>query len=74
MVHNSFKATTIIDILRYRSGETPEAIAYNFLVDGETETVSFTYQQLEAAATGIAETLSKVCQPGDRVLLLYPLV
>ncbi|GAB4282675.1 MAG: fatty acyl-AMP ligase [Oscillatoriaceae cyanobacterium] len=72
MVHNSFKATTIIDILRYRSGATPEAIAYNFLVDGETETVSFTYQQLEAAATGIAQTLSTVCQPGDRVLLLYP--
>ena len=72
MSHNPFKAETIIDILRYRSAETPEAIAYNFLVDGETETVSFTYQQLEAVATGIAQTLSTVCHPGDRVLLLYP--
>ncbi|MEC4894064.1 MAG: aminotransferase class I/II-fold pyridoxal phosphate-dependent enzyme [Oscillatoria sp. PMC 1051.18] len=64
--------TTIVELLRDRAWEQPEKIAYTFLLDGETESVSFTYQQLEERAKAIAAHLQTHSHPGDRVLLLYP--
>jgi acyl-CoA synthetase (AMP-forming)/AMP-acid ligase II len=66
------KAATLIDLLRYRASEQPEQIAYTFLVDGETDAVKLTYQQLDQQVRAIAAQLQSLCSPGDRVLLLYP--
>jgi len=68
---NSWQWTTLIELIEYRASEQPDKIAYTFLVDGETETVTLTYQQLNQQARTIAAKLQAICQPQDRVLLLY---
>ena len=69
---NKIKAATLVDVLRNRAMEQPHQTIYNFLVDGETEEISLTYQQLEQKAKAIAVYLQSVCSPQDRVLLLFP--
>jgi len=66
-----FDAATLIEVLKGRAIHEPHQVAYTFLVDGETETVSFTYGELERRARAIAAYLQSACQPGDRALLLY---
>ncbi|WP_254174884.1 fatty acyl-AMP ligase [Planktothrix pseudagardhii] len=65
------KATTLIELLQHRAFQQPNQIAYTFLVDGESETVTLTYQQLNQKAQTIASKLQTICQPQDRILLLY---
>ncbi|MGL5872421.1 MAG: fatty acyl-AMP ligase [Xenococcaceae cyanobacterium] len=67
----SFKASTLVDLLRYRAKELPERVAYTFLVDGETDAISLTHQELDRQVRAIATQLQSLCSPGDRVLLLY---
>ena len=69
---NKIKAATLVDILQVRAGSQPHQTIYNFLVDGETESISLTYGQLEQKAKAIAAYLQSVCSPQDRVLLLFP--
>lgn len=66
------EATTLVDLLRYRATERPNAIAYTFLVDGEREKVSLTYGELDRQASAIAVYLQSYCSPGERALLVYP--
>lgn len=70
-LETALKTNTLVDLLRYRALHQPDRIAYRFLIDGETETVSLTYQELEAQSRAIASQLQQFCQPGDRALLLY---
>ncbi|MEH2033235.1 MAG: beta-ketoacyl synthase N-terminal-like domain-containing protein, partial [Nostoc sp.] len=74
------KSSTLVDLLRYRADDRPNQTAYTFLVDGEAEEVSITYQELDIKARAIAQVL--ICHFADklkslgttreRVLLLYP--
>ncbi len=70
-LETALKTNTLVDLLRYRALHQPDRIAYRFLIDGETETVHLTYQELEQQARAIACQLQEFCQPGDRALLLY---
>lgn len=63
---------TLIDLLRYRAIAQPDETAFVFLKDGEAVAESWTYQQLDQQAQGIAAHLQTITRPGDRVLLLYP--
>jgi amino acid adenylation domain-containing protein len=64
---------TLIDILQERIDRQPDQVLYNFLSDGETESGSLTYGELDQQARAIAVLLQKnISQPGERVLLLYP--
>ena len=65
------KIKTLVDLLQNRANENPLKIGYTFLIDGETETVNLTYQQLEQRSRAIAAYLQSVCPPGERALLLY---
>ncbi|MBD2504906.1 fatty acyl-AMP ligase [Anabaena azotica] len=62
--------TSLIDIISYRSQSQPDKQAYIFLQNGEEETASFTYEELDKRSRAIAAYL----QPwkGERALLLYP--
>lgn len=65
------KFKTLVDLLRNRAIESPKEIGYSFLIDGETETVNLTYQQLEQRSRAIAAYLQSICPPGEVALLLY---
>jgi acyl transferase domain-containing protein/acyl-CoA synthetase (AMP-forming)/AMP-acid ligase II/acyl carrier protein len=64
--------STLVELLSYRAQNQPDQIAYTFLVDGETESVSLTYQELDQKARAIASQLLQQGVPGSRALLLYP--
>ena len=68
MVNNS----TIVHILLDRSLSQPKQIAYTFLADGEKESGSCTYEELDLQAKAIAARLLTKVKPGDRALLVYP--
>ncbi|BAZ44140.1 putative acyl-CoA synthase [Chondrocystis sp. NIES-4102] len=68
MVINS----TIVDVLLDKSVHHPSQIAYTFLADGENESFSCTYQELDLQARAIAVQLLTKVNPGDRALLVYP--
>ena len=68
MANNS----TIVDVLRDRCVNQPQQTAYTFLADGEHESGSCTYQELDLQAKAIAVQLLDKVKPGDRALLVYP--
>ncbi|ERT03827.1 AMP-binding enzyme family protein, partial [Lyngbya aestuarii BL J] len=62
---------TLVDLLRARATHESEQVGYRFLLDGETQEVSLTYQALDQQSRAIAAHLQSICQPGERALLLY---
>ncbi len=71
-IETIFPDTTLVDILKSRALHQPEQTAYTFLVNGETEEISLTYQELEQKAKAIAYELINIKATGERALLLYP--
>lgn len=66
---------TIVDLLRLRAEEQPEALAYRFLVSGDPQgpMEEWNYAHLERYARCVAAHLQRLdAVPGDRALLLYP--
>ncbi|MGK7875558.1 MAG: beta-ketoacyl synthase N-terminal-like domain-containing protein [Xenococcaceae cyanobacterium] len=72
MLNKNIQWESLIDLLCYRAESHPDKIAYKFLEDGQTESASLTYQELDRQARAIASHLQSICQPGERALLLYP--
>ena len=64
--------STLVDLLRYRSVQQPSKLAFTFLHDGEAESDSLTYQELDSSARAIAAELQSLVAVGERALLLYP--
>ena len=60
----------LIEILQQRSKNQPDKTAYIFLQNGETESGSLTYRELDRKARAIAVRLQS--WQGERALLLYP--
>ena len=69
---STFKPTTLVDILLWRALHQRDRLAYRFLLDGEAEEVSLTYEELDRQARAIAAQLQSLTTIGDRALLLYP--
>ncbi len=69
----NLKFTTLVDLLHYRAIDQPNKQAFIFLQDGETESSSVTYQELELRSRAIAAQLQlNGIAKGDRALLLFP--
>jgi acyl-CoA synthetase (AMP-forming)/AMP-acid ligase II len=66
----AFKVNTFIDVLSARAVQTPEQIAYTFLVDGEQQAVNVSYQVLDRRARAIAAQLQSFNAQGTCVLIL----
>jgi acyl-CoA synthetase (AMP-forming)/AMP-acid ligase II len=66
------RVRTIVDVLHHRASTAPDDRAYIFLGDGETESGSLTFAELETRARVLAGHLLRHCKPGDRALLMYP--
>lgn len=62
---------TLVDLLQYRANEQPDQIAYCFLVNGETEEISLTYQALDFEARKIAAQLQALNLSQKQAILLY---
>jgi amino acid adenylation domain-containing protein len=66
------RLSTFAGLLRARSAERPEQVAFTFLADGETEAGRLSYGDLDRRAAAIASALRETVPPGERALLLYP--
>jgi len=67
------RAETWVGLLRGWAERSPEREVLTFLLDGERESVSVTYDEIDRRARAIATALRQHgLRPGDRVLLLYP--
>jgi len=64
--------STLVELLRHRASQQPEGLAFTFLADGETESNSFTYQDLDRRSRVIAAQLQAWNLSGERALLFYP--
>lgn len=62
----------LMDLLRARAKETPEAPAFTFLDKGEEPTESLGFAALDSRARAIAAALQAADAEGQRVLLFYP--
>ena len=67
---NTVGNSLLLDILNHRAQSQSENNAYIFLQNGEIESASLTYGQLDAQARTIASCLR--AYQGERALLLYP--
>lgn len=67
---NNAVATSVLEILNYRAKYQSNKQAYIFLQNGETESGSLTYGELDRQARAIAAHLRS--WQGERTLLLYP--
>lgn len=63
---------TIVDILRWRAIHQPEKLAFTYLVNGETEEATLTYEEMDRQARSVAAMLQSTIKNGECVLLLYP--
>ena len=63
---------TLVSLLRHRAQEQGDQTAYTFLKEGEAETETMTYYQLEQKARIIAARLQSLGDLGNRALLMYP--
>jgi len=63
---------TFVDVLRYRATQCPDALAFEYLIEGDDEGLKTSYARLDQEARSIALALMQIASPGDRVLLLYP--
>ncbi|MFT7534304.1 MAG: acyl-CoA synthetase (AMP-forming)/AMP-acid ligase II [Hyphomicrobiaceae bacterium] len=63
-------AQHLSDLLRQRAVAEPDRVGFSYLADGEHESQSLTYGQLDRAAHSMAEKLLAIAKPGDRALLI----
>ncbi|MGF1521109.1 MAG: AMP-binding protein [Leptolyngbyaceae cyanobacterium] len=66
------QVSTLVDLLRLRATHQSGQVAYQFLPDGEVETDTLTYKELDQAARAVATLLQGLACKGMPVLLLYP--
>ena len=66
-----FVPATLVDLLRHRAQVQPSDTAFVYLVDGEEEQISITYQELDRQARAIGAWLRSQDLTGQRALLVY---
>ncbi|MGJ5676042.1 MAG: amino acid adenylation domain-containing protein [Nostochopsis sp.] len=69
---NLTSISTVVEFLRLRSSTQPDRDAFTFLLDGETEQATLTYQELDRRSRRVAAQLQALGLTGERALLLYP--
>jgi acyl-CoA synthetase (AMP-forming)/AMP-acid ligase II len=64
--------SSLVQLLRWRSTNQHDQVAFIYLPNGEEEESRLTYGELDHQAQTIATVLQASYQPGTRALLLYP--
>lgn len=65
-------ASNFVELLQERANRSPTLTAFRFLADGETESESITYAQLDQRARDLAVRLLEMGVEGQVVLLVFP--
>lgn len=68
----ALRSASIPELLRSRAAEQDVQLGYTFLVDGETDEQTVTWQELGWRARAIAARLHEAAPPGERAVLVYP--
>ncbi len=68
----SVQGASWVELIRGWAEKRPEARAYLFLEDGETEGASLSYAEVDRQARAVAALLQRSGGRGERALLLYP--
>src|SRR5205807_5144727 len=73
-VNFSKPCNTLVDLLRRRVEQNPNALIYRYLLSGDVDgpVQEWTYNDLDLRARAIASQLQAAGAEGERVLLLYP--
>src|SRR5271157_2787439 len=66
------KASTLVELLRWRALQQPEQQIYTYLVDGEIEGANLSFAGLDRQAQAIGALLQSYRANGERALLVYP--
>ncbi len=66
------KNENLVELLFEKAQEKKEEVLYTFLLDGETEEATLTYQGLHNEASRVAALLQNSVKSDERALLLYP--
>ncbi|KAB8330057.1 type I polyketide synthase [Scytonema tolypothrichoides VB-61278] len=72
LIKNDTRRVTIVDVLRNRALRQQDQRAYTFLQDGERESSTLSYGELDRISKAIAAQLQSIGATGQRALLLYP--
>jgi len=64
--------SSLVQLLRWRSANQHDRVAFIYLPNGEEEESCLTYGELDYQAQTIATALQASYEPGTRALLLYP--
>lgn len=67
-----FGPSNLVELLQHRALHQGDDIGFRFLIDGERETLEWTYADLDRKARAIAASLQSMGLEGERALLLYP--
>ncbi|QDT00118.1 aminotransferase class I/II-fold pyridoxal phosphate-dependent enzyme [Adhaeretor mobilis] len=67
-----FGPSTLVELLQHRAAHQGDDIGFRFLVDGEKESIEWTYAGVDRKARAIAASLQAMGLEGERALLLYP--
>ena len=67
-----FGPSNLVALVQHRALHQPHDIAFTYLVDGETQEVHITNQQLDQQARAIGAWFQQHGWMGERALLLYP--
>src|SRR5262249_47427170 len=64
--------SNLVDLLRHRAAHQGHDRAFSYLVDGESNEIQWTYEELDRRARAIGAWLQVQSLVGERALLLYP--
>lgn len=71
-METELRARTLAEAISQRAADAADRIAYTFLPDGEKESHSWTFAELEQLTRALAARISREVAPGDRALIVAP--
>lgn len=66
-----YTTNTLVELLRSRAEQTPDTVAFRFLLDDDSDTLTINYAELDRKARAIGAWLESYGAKGERALLLY---
>ena len=69
--NSSYKTNTLVSLLRWRADQHPDTLAFRYLPEDTSESITIDYAELDRRARAIGAWLESFGAKGERALLLY---